>query len=251
MRRGTKRRNPVRRRICAQPDIAPAIEPIDATNARILPNRKGLFMKTSAESRWFWRADPAAALGQWFIDSGIHDIEAAGGDIRTDAYLADANQAELGIKRRGTGRGIEIKGLVSLLGTGCDVAPFQGPIELWTKWFCDTLRLDGAPLILVRKRRWLRQFDTSGAAPRQIALNSDELKQGCTVEYTELSGDGIAPWVTLGFEAFGPMEGLAGSVQRTAAWLASRRPPAVGPGWQASYPVWLRQWGSAQSGRNP
>lgn len=207
-------------------------------------------MKTSAESRWFWRKDAAAALRQWFIDSNLHDIEPAGGDIRTDAYLADANQVELGIKRRGTGPGVEIKGLVSLLGSGCDVPPFQGPIELWTKWFCDTLTLEGAPLILVRKRRWLRQFDASRSALRQISLNAGELKQGCTVEYTELSGDGIAPWVTLAFEAFGPMESLAESVQRTAARLASRTPPAVGSGWQASYPVWLRQRAGAQSGPN-
>jgi hypothetical protein len=208
-------------------------------------------MKTSAESRWFWRRDAAAALGQWFMDGKIHGTEPAGGDTRTDAYLAGANQAELGIKRRGTGPGVEIKGLVSLLGSGCDVPPFQGAIELWTKWFCDSLTLDGLPLIEVRKRRWLRQFDTSTPAPRQINLNAGELMQGCTVEYAEVSGDGIVPWVTFGFEAFGPMESLAESVQRTAAWLASRKPPAIGPGWQASYPVWLQQWDAARSGRNP
>ena len=128
-------------------------------------------MRTSAESRWFWRQDAAARLGAWFLDSGIHDIEAAGGDVRTDAYLIDPNQAELGIKRRGTGPGAEIKGLISLLGSGCHAVPFLAPIELWAKWFSDTLTLEGLPLLLVRKRRWLRQFDTRGTAIRQIAVN--------------------------------------------------------------------------------
>jgi hypothetical protein len=75
--------------------------------------------------------------------------------------------------------------------------------------------------------------------------------QGCTAEYTEISVERSPPWVTLGFEAFGPMESLADSVRGTAARLAGRRPPAVGPGWRASYPEWPRQWDGAQSDRNP
>jgi hypothetical protein len=232
-------------RIC-QPERQPAPQGI-ADLSRII---KEFFMKTSAECRWFWRKDAAAALGDWFVDSDIHDIRASGGDTRTDHYLADANQAELGIKRRGTDRGVEIKGLVSLLGAECLAPPFEGPIELWTKWVSDTLTLNAVPLIPLRKRRWLRQFDTSESALCQTTLNLGQPKQGCTVEYTEILVDGFPPWVTLGFEAFGPLEGLTESLQRTAAWLASRRPPAVGPGVRASYPEWLRQLDGAQSNSN-
>ena len=205
-------------------------------------------MRTTAECRWFWRKTDAAPLRQWFFDRDVHGFEAAGGNVRTDAYLADVNQAELGIKRRGSGKGAEIKGLVSILGNGCHEAPFEGPIELWTKWVSNVLTLTEALLILVRKRRWSRQFDTVDAT-LEVTGNADPPPQGCTAEYTEVSAEGSEEWATLGFEAFGPMETLADSV-RSAAWrMAERKPPAIGPGWRASYPVWLRQWDGATSAR--
>ena len=53
----------------------------------------------------------------------------------------------------------------------------------------------------------------------------------------------------LGFEAFGPIETLADSVRSAARRMAERKPPAIGPGWRASCPVWLRQWDGATSAR--
>lgn len=206
-------------------------------------------MKTSAECRWFWRTTAVAALGQWFIDGDGHECTARGGDPEPMRIWPMTSQEEPGIKHRGTGRGVEIKGLVSVLDSGCQKAPFHGPIELWTKWFSDALTLHGIPLIWVRKRRWLRQFDTTGAEVREVTLNARQPDQGCTVEYTELSTDGSPTWVPLGFEAFGPMESLARSVRRTATLLAARKPPEVESGWLASYPVWLRQWSGANSDR--
>ena len=62
-------------------------------------------METTAEIHWFWQKETAAALGRWFIDSDIHGCDAVGGDVRTNAYLKDAGQPALGVKRRGTRRG--------------------------------------------------------------------------------------------------------------------------------------------------
>jgi hypothetical protein len=201
-------------------------------------------MRTTAERRWFWGKTEADPLRRWFLDSDVHHCEAVGGDVRTDTYLADVNQAELGIKLRGSGVGVEIKGLVSVLDDGCHEAPFDSPIELWTKWASDVLSLTHAPLILVRKRRWLRKFDTIGV---EVTRDADPPRQGCTAEYTEVSAQGSPAWATLGFEAFGSIETLADSVRRAAGRMAERKPPAVGPGWRASYPAWLRQWDGAKS----
>jgi len=204
-------------------------------------------MQTTAECRWFWRQTEAGPLGRWFLDGDVHGCEAVGGDARSDAYLADVTQAELGIKLRGSGPGVEIKGLVSVLDNGCHDAPFEGPIELWTKWVSNVLTLAQSPLISVRKRRWLRKFDTIDATVLEITRHVDPPRQGCTMEYTEILAEGSQAWVTLGFEAFGSMETLADSVRRTAGRMVERNPPAISPGWRASYPVWLGQWAGATS----
>ena len=44
-------------------------------------------MRTTAECRWFWRKTDAAPLRRWFLDDNVHGCEAAGGNVRTDAYL--------------------------------------------------------------------------------------------------------------------------------------------------------------------
>jgi hypothetical protein len=210
---------------------------------------EGTRMQTTAERRWFWRETEAAPLRRWFLDGDVHKCKAVGGDVRTDAYLADVNQAELGIKLRGSGTGVEIKGLVSVLDNGCHDPPFEGPTELWTRWVSNVLTLTEAPLILVRKRRWLRKFDTVGVTALEVTRNVDPPRRGCTAEYTEISAAGSPMWVTLGFEAFGAIETLADGVRLAAGRMAERKPPAVGPGWRASYPVWLRQWDGATSDR--
>ena len=66
-------------------------------------------MLVSAELRWFWRGGVPAAVDAWFWK---REIPAGGGNVRTDEYLVDRSQIELGLKKRGTKPGIEIKGLV-------------------------------------------------------------------------------------------------------------------------------------------
>jgi len=206
-------------------------------------------MEISAEVRWFWQGKGPANMQEWFSNAEFHDCTAGGGGLRTDAYLSDPKQAELGIKLRGNKPGVEVKGLVAVLAEGCRDRPFAGPIEIWTKWSSEALPLMGAALISVNKRRWLRKFDTAGPKVREIALDAQELpvnedqlpEEGCNVEYTMISIEGFTPWVTLGFEAFGTLDTVTSSLRRTTARLSLRPPPALADCWCASYPAWLQR----------
>jgi len=201
-------------------------------------------MEVSAEIRWFWQGTGPTGLHAWFSDCAD-----GGGIPRTDVYLLDPQQAELGIKLRGGKSGIEVKGLVATIANGSRHPSFAGPIEIWTKWPSTALSLTGAAVIQVNKTRRLRKFDTAWTPVREVSLDAQEHPsdgqrlpdEGCDVEYTEISVDGFPPWVTFGFEAFGLLETVAGNLRSVAARLAQRRPPPFDLGWCASYPLWLRR----------
>jgi hypothetical protein len=147
-------------------------------------------MELSGEIRWYWQCAGPANLQAWFTGAEFHDCAAGGGNLRTDAYLCDPQQAELGIKLRGRKSGVEVKGLVAIIADGCRDRPFTGPVEIWTKWPSNALSLTGASLVLVNKRRWLRKFDNAGAEVREMALGAQELlinehqlpDEGCNVD---------------------------------------------------------------------
>src|SRR4030095_7381555 len=116
-------------------------------------------MQISAEIRWFWRDVAPASLEQWFSSTKVHSCPPGGGNWRDDAYLKDSAQVELGVKRRGSKPGVEVKGLVTVLPAHLNAEPFEGPIELWTKWTSELLQLPPHLIILTKKQRWLRKFD--------------------------------------------------------------------------------------------
>jgi hypothetical protein len=204
-------------------------------------------MHVSAEIRWFWNTGRVPALADWFSDADLHGCPAGGGGVRTDFYLRDAAQAELGLKRRGGKQGTEIKGLVETVPNGCEVRPFDGSVEIWTQWTSAALALDSALVVEVEKRRWLRKFDATTGQARELALGADERviddspppERGCHVEYTEVRL-GSSRWVSFGFESFGSLATVIDSLQRTATALALPHPPALENGAIASYPSWLR-----------
>jgi hypothetical protein len=207
-------------------------------------------MQVSAEIRWFWQGAGPPLLRAWFMDARFHEHSVGGGSVRTDAYLPDPQQADLGIKLRGSESGVEIKGLVAVSREACFDAPFVGSIEVWSKWSSNELRLSDAALTAVSKHRWLRKFSTNGAQVQEIALDAQELPidkdhlptEGCDVEYTEISINGSSSWVTLGFEAFGTLDTVVANLRRVTAHVSRRRPPAFGSAWRASYPVWLQRF---------
>jgi hypothetical protein len=204
-------------------------------------------MQISAECRWFTQSeDLGKALSDWFLRP-VDGIEAGGGnEPRQDVYLIDPREIELGLKRRGSKPGIEIKGLVDTVHRPLTIRPFNATIEIWSKWTCTQIDLDKSRTITVDKTRRLRKFGTPDSRPLEIALGPDELppgdqrlpNQGCNVEFTTV-GISNTTWYSLGFEAFGPLETVETSLRAVADIMAARNPPALNEAIEASYPKWL------------
>jgi hypothetical protein len=204
-------------------------------------------MLVSAEIRWFWRSAPPPGLEGWFCKAESHGCPAGGGRIRVDEYLRELGQVELGLKRRGGKKGVEVKGLLAVTWGGLATGPFAGPIELWTKWTSEQLELDSKSTVATEKQRWLRKFDTALPWPQEIPLDEDEKPAaqrppptlGCNVELTRVKLPQGDIWWTLGFEAFGRLRTVESDLQAVATILATRRPPPLGEGLLSSYPAWL------------
>lgn len=201
-------------------------------------------MLISAELRWFWKGSLPSVLEEWFRGGAVAP---GGGKLRNDEYLLDPLQRELGIKKRSGRAGIEIKGLVEVRAPL--LKPLDGRVQIWTKWTSNALTIDHVPLMVVKKTRWLRKFDTSGSAVRELELDADERlrdeaaplpEQGCHVELVDLSiGNEREHWSTFGFEAFGPLHSVERSLQRTIACMAPPSPDALAGGLELSYAEWL------------
>jgi hypothetical protein len=172
---------------------------------------------------------------------------------RIDEYLVDRGQPELGVKKRGGGYGVEIKGLVAL--GGQLASPLNGRVQIWTKWLSETLTIDHLPLVSVKKTRWLRTFATSASPitevrvdePQPLVAPLDRWRlRGCQCELTAVTvDDEPTPWWTVAFEAFGDVETVEDDLHRTLARVAP--PPQLASGLTLSYPEWLAQFAGAQN----
>jgi hypothetical protein len=107
-------------------------------------------MQVSAEIRWFWQDASPPSLEDRFCKADGHYCSAGGGGggTRVDEYLRDASQIELGLKRRGSKKGVE---LVAVTCGGLAVGPFAGPVELWAKWTSEPLELNSASTLTTEK----------------------------------------------------------------------------------------------------
>jgi hypothetical protein len=200
-------------------------------------------MFVSAEMRWFWQDDCPANLRRWFFETAPAP---GGAELRIDQYLLLTDQSEISIKRRGENPDVEIKGLVATLRN--ERGSFAPHVELWCKWRVQASALDITGKAVVRKVRWLRTYDGSGAAivevplrPNERSLSGIALPQlGCNVEITKILLDGDPrQWWTLGFEAFGGLESAPFNLQRTVEFLVSRSFPLPASGEFLNYPSWL------------
>lgn len=201
-------------------------------------------MLASAEARWFWRDVLPPGLEAWFRSGRIPP---GGGQARTDEYLLDPGQRELGVKLRGGGRGVEIKGLLEI--REALPSPLDTRVQVWAKWTSATLVIDYLPRLAIHKERWLRKYDLTGPAVCELALDAREQlrdpavrrpDQGCHVELVALRvGDEAARWWSLGLEAFGPLAVLEEGLLRCVAHLPPLPPDALTGGTDMSYPEWL------------
>jgi hypothetical protein len=197
----------------------------------------------SAELRWFWRDTLPRGVEAWFRNGSLPP---GGGTARVDEYLLDPEQRELGLKRRGARPGVEVKGLVAVLGETSP--PLGGRVQLWCKWTSEGLTIDRLPRLAVHKTRWLRKYDTSGVNLSEVELDAEErrrdspdavLERGCQWELVALRVDGDdANWWSVGFEAFGELATVEQSLRRTVAHVAARA-PQLDAGVEMSYPAWL------------
>ena len=197
----------------------------------------------SAELRWFWKDSLPDAIEPWFR---LRELAPGGGVPRVDEYLVDPAQPELGLKKRGGGYGVELKGLVTL------GRPLRGmsnaPAQVWAKWLSETLTIDHLPRVRIRKTRWLRKFDTSGPQVTEIRLDASQsravlarIPRGCFSELSALGvDDGPTSWWTVAFEAFGELDTVEDSLQRTLDHISL--PPQLAGGLVMSYPEWLARF---------
>ena len=201
-------------------------------------------MRMSAEIRWFWAGRPPRPFEEWFKAAGPAWGRASDSKTRTDAYLRDPAQSVLGIKMRGGGNGVEIKGLISQRPTMLELAGCAAAIGLWGKW-PSSVALEEGQLIKIAKQRWMRKFRVrDGDVTELPAAESAPRLAGCDVELTLLEGPDGSAWWTLGFEAFGAFDRVEADLIATVAVMVRRAPPLLAGGEASGYPGWLaaRQW---------
>jgi hypothetical protein len=205
-------------------------------------------MQLSAEMRWFWQGTIPSSFEQWF--HGFGGCPPGGGQTRLDVYLYEQGQRELGLKKRGTKPGIEVKGLIATLPMPVALGPLHGHIELWSKWTSSELRLHGVSLLSTSKTRWMRKYDTGNSRVIEIELREDESpkndaiklpENGCNVELTSLVVEPARQvWWTVGCEAFGPsLELVEQNLRMIINTIPPKNIPAVKGGMEASYPAWM------------
>jgi hypothetical protein len=195
-------------------------------------------MLLSAEIRLFWFQDKPAELEAWFQET-CFSLPAAGPEKRTDVYLYDPSQTELGVKTRGENAGVEVKGLVETLTDTVEFNCSKIPIEIWSKWPSRALGFDASAGVTLHKTRWLRKFDTAGSTPVEIASNAAPSEKGCHVEWTIVSRPSGETCWTLGFEAFGRLDDIVNSLRSVVRLMSDRKPPPAPGATAASYPAWV------------
>ena len=202
-------------------------------------------MFVSAEIRWFYPDECPTNLHRWF---GEMSPAPGGGKLRIDEYLSQTNQSEVSIKKRGGRPGVEIKGLIAVCRS--ELVPFAPYVELWCKWRLHASALEMTKRMIIQKTRWIRTYDTSGAAIVEIPLQADEKplngqplpQQGCNVEITKIQiAEEPRQWWTLGFEAFGDLDSAPGNLLKTTQYLIAHSFPLPICGEFLNYPSWLAQ----------
>ena len=200
-------------------------------------------MRITAEMRWFWPGQCPPDLEDWFFKPSPR---VGGGQLRCDEYVQESNgSAEVGIKKRGSKAGVEVKGLIGTLHFP-RLAYLAPHCELWCKWTCNDLLLNMTNLYRIKKVRWARKLDTSRNSVIEVPLGTDEAplngawaQEGCNLTLTEVQIVGAAgQWWTFCFEAFGDLE-LAPINLQAAAEYAMSTSLLQHNGAFLSYPAWL------------
>jgi hypothetical protein len=122
------------------------VRPPDLVQPDFLRHTLGSSAAKSLNSFW---SGAASDVKNWFcaIEPGF--APGGGVRVRTDDYVFDVTQSELGIRKRDKA-GVEVKALVEICADNVDILPFAGAVEIWTKVAARTLNLESAPLVAIR-----------------------------------------------------------------------------------------------------
>jgi len=203
-------------------------------------------MRVTAEMRWFWPDKCPSELERWFFNPLP---QAGGGQTRCDEYVA-SNSSELGIKKRGSKAGLELKGLIGT--SRCqELAPLGPHYELWCKWTSSDVLLNSTNVLVTKKLRWVRKLNTSGSVVLEVPLGTDEVpldgcwvQEGCNLTLTNVQILGVAgQWWTFCFEAFGDLQSAPNNLKAATNYASSAALPSPN-GAFLSYPAWLSEVGA-------
>jgi hypothetical protein len=175
---------------------------------------------------------------------------------RDDDYLLLPDCGTVGVKQR-EGK-LEVKALVA--GPHFfSLDEVVGQVDQWVKWsfspskeifedpkmFAQQLKsglLKSGPWCTVVKNRYLQKvsFDSGSLA----SVSPDKWPDtGCNIELTVIgAGAGVEPWITFGFEAFGPSDRITAMLDEAVEHFFALHgsPPAqLDKSNSLSYPMWL------------
>ncbi len=203
-------------------------------------------MLHSAEIRWYADGPLPGEVLSWF--AGGQTLEP---EVRSDSYLVFPECETVGVKLR-EGK-LEIKGLVDPPRELTTAFGVTGRADRWVKWSfgSDGLRALEAELhqsgtwVEVHKERYLRKFSADQGTPAEVRPQAKPFpRAGCNVELTRVRlDDDPRAWFSLGFEAFGPADGVAATLQAVLPVFleANGGAPGIPLGTHnsLSYPAWL------------
>ena len=164
---------------------------------------------------------------------GVDPIE----DFRTDLYLADARQTDIGIKQRGRGA-TEVKVLIELPEVSL-AEHMDGQPEIWVKAEGVELPLTDENTIAVGKQRRRRVLGFESGSWVE-ALSEDEVEEGVVLEASEVEASG-GKWQTACFEAFGPDDRIVPLLQAAITLIGPWPDSIGGPRVSGGYPLWLSE----------
>ncbi len=189
-------------------------------------------MWRTTEMRWWWRGAPDQALSKWLL-RGVAPIK----DFRTDLYLDDPKQTDIGVKRRAS-ETVEVKMLIGLPDIDFPDA-MAGQAEAWIKGTSEKLPLNDGNSVAVGKQRRRRILGYAGGGWKE-ALDEDEVEAGMSAEITEVE-IGAETWTTVGLEAFGAEDGNDALLQAGVTLLGAWPESVPSPDLIGGYPLWLSQ----------
>lgn len=207
-------------------------------------------MLLTTELRWFYDGILPTSIREWFGQAALgRGLEAP--QARKDRYLLVPNCDYLNVKlREGS---LEVKLRQESLGAFQVKPRWVGQIERWMKWSCDDAAIaspvsqrfssDGQWMDVYKARQqchYQLNADQSFQALSVDQLAEQSIRQGCSIELTQLKTDRHEAW-SIAFEAFGEGDRQLEVLHRLAEQVADMpHSPALSLDHSFAYPHWLK-----------